>query len=499
MSRKSKARRAQALAEASLRAANGSATLKDVDFITRMSATAKSKDPWTGASKDWRDDKSNGYPSYNGNRQSGLPFHTSTYKPTTLKTGEDGVFHCAESDELTKECPIAKVPDIYFNNRQWDVLMHCTEEYDTEWIALLLGELTEIEGKPIYQIKDFYFPPQTASGTHVDVPIEVRPKAGTIGAIHSHVNMGVFFSGTDVAHSNWPVEIVINRKRDYKAVARHKLKCGEYAKNDAKVFVTGTILPVAIKAALDLAFVQGTQIEAASLKRSNGKGKGVTTTVNIPAIPLGIAEEDKAKVSEAIIHLAKKCPNCKSGMRTAFYNDCITNPHPWHKETNSATTAATITPAAEESFINRKLTDEPCPEVNCVREKGHAGLHRDKTDSHFLSGKEQDQQDAMLSKAASADANPEGEDDLTYPFGGASSSFSLVIPEEEAADLRDEIDGLEDEDYCLECKGTGFITQTHGRHDITIAHASCLGTGLSKIGREKVREEMYDNRNSNLH
>src|SRR5205814_10442916 len=127
------------------------------------------------------------------------------------------------------------VPDILIPITMWECFLSCCKEYDTEWIALLKGKLDkDNEGKDAYKIESFYFPPQVASGAHVDVPTGVRPKPGTIGAIHSHVDMGVFWSGTDTDHSNWPVEIVINRRENYEALSRYQLKCGEWAKGQAK-------------------------------------------------------------------------------------------------------------------------------------------------------------------------------------------------------------------------------------------------------------------------
>lgn len=469
MSKRGKARRAQALAEAELRMANGKASMKDLDFIGRMTALNGGRDPYTNQPINGARQDNNPVGLGMTKRQSEMfHFHTNTYKPSPMASREDGVFHCAETSELTKECPIAKVPEIYFNQRQWDILLHCTEEYNTEWIALLLGELGEVNSKPTYIIKDFYFPPQTASGTHVDVPIEVRPKPGTIGAIHSHVGMQVFFSGTDVAHSNWPVEIVINRKHEYKAVARHQLKCGEWAKNDAKVFVTGTILPAAIKAQLDLAFAQGEQIE-----KSKKKGKGKGTTITIPA---GIAAEDKAEVAASI------------------------------GQGNTS-----IVPSSQDmDYFHDRLPHEPaCPETGCMREKGHFGWHRDANKHHFLSKADQEREDAVvrdqiekdrLSTEATNSSKPateapsgasgasgakelkpvEDNEDLSFPFGGRDTATSQI-----GADIPDD---MEAEDYCINCHGTGFDTFESGFKTITICCRSCKGSGLSGVGLQKIRE-----------
>lgn len=501
MSKRKKAARALRLAaEAELRASNGRATMKDVDFVSRMNAINGGKDPWTGvpltnSSPTYHPKYGNGWQDgYQHNQRQRDMFTTSTYKPSNLPVitskGEDGVFHCAETSELTKECPIAKVPEVFFNHRQWDILLKCTEEYDTEWIALLIGGLEVVEGKPTYVIKDFYFPPQTASGAHVDVPVEVRPKAGVIGAIHSHVNMAVFFSGTDIAHSNWPVEVVINRRKEYKAVARHQLKCGEWAKNDTKVFVTGSALPVTTKAALDLAFAQGQAMEQAKRKPS----KGTKTTVTIPA---GIAPDDQKEVAEAIVSTSvstsiiptkaniELCMCGHSKLKHSIY------PSPCLEDKCDCK-------VFREVFHNRLAGEDPCSNKECVREANHKGWHRDATGSHFTNTEDlptTDSTDKVEAEAISLISNPstlitkEEEEDITFPTGASSSDLR------DGAFLSDELisnipDDLEDEDYCPNCDSTGFDSFWDKGREITIVCKPCKGSGLSPEGMKKVAEGM---------
>src|SRR5256886_12853323 len=182
---------------------NGQLTPSDVSFLARVRREQQGKDGYTGTVK--------GTTSAKGSSGS---FHTggSTYNQrgqyqfSVAPPKEDGVFHCEEVNEVTDECPLKPtVPSILIDAQMWNCLMAATKEYDTEWIALLIGRLDkDSKNEPAYVIERFYFPPQTASGTHVDVPTGVKPKVGTIGAIHSHVGMGVFFSSTDKDHSNWP-------------------------------------------------------------------------------------------------------------------------------------------------------------------------------------------------------------------------------------------------------------------------------------------------------
>jgi hypothetical protein len=292
-SRMRKAReRAMNLASQSLELdnANGRLRPQDVDFVTRMRRESRGEEGYTGSTrKDYEYSGYGyggyGYPYQNGRYQVGVDNHTFKTDYTPSPKRDEEVFHCEETGELTKECPIAITPSILIDYRMWETFLNATKEFSTEWIALLIGKLDkDSKGNPAYVIEKFYLPPQTASGAHVDVPTGVKPRPNTIGAIHSHVNMGVFFSGTDIAHSNWPVEIVINRKEQYEAVARHKLKCGEWAKTKAKVFLTGSYLSDSLGKAFTEAFEKGKKLSETSRQSPMTH----------------IHEEDKEDVSKAI-------------------------------------------------------------------------------------------------------------------------------------------------------------------------------------------------------
>lgn len=286
MSKRSKAAKKAAKAakvnrpqsEAEFRASNGRATLQDVDFVTRMRREVNGMDGYSGYSRNGQtaEDKyqGNGY-GYRGDqgskngyswRDTSKDFDNSRVSSHLLPMAKDEGIFCVESNEVTGSCPLnPKVPSILVDTKVWDGWLKATHLYDSEWIALLFGrESITSKSEPCYVIDGFYFPPQTATGTHVEVPTGVIPKPGVVGAIHSHVGMSVFFSATDKAHSNWPVEIVINRKREYEAVARYKLKCGEWAKGKATVYLTGDQAPKETNPDLDAAFTLGAEMQAKS-------------------------------------------------------------------------------------------------------------------------------------------------------------------------------------------------------------------------------------------
>lgn len=318
------------------RARNGQATMQDVGFLLRVSRELKGQDGYLGEAKgskgtfvssDHSISRSSYWPDYSS--QVGDKYKLTSTTPKS----EDGVFHCKENNEITSSCPLnPKVPSILVEAVMWDCFINCAKEYDSEWIALLIGRLDkDSKGEPAYVIEKFYFPPQVASGAHVEVPTGVKPRPGTIGAIHSHVAMQAFWSATDKAHSNWPVEVVINRKGDYEALSRYQLKCGEWAKSKASVYLTGSYVNATIKGMLDKAFVIG-----------EGMGKkGRDITINIHP-------EDKDDVVEAIV-----------------------------------TTSTSTTPTSTSTNRSNSLTEEVCPVLNCVRENGHKGYCRNKENDYF--------------------------------------------------------------------------------------------------------------------
>jgi len=100
----------------------------------------------------------------------------------------------------------------------------------TEWLAYLIGD------KKSLMIKDIIIPKQNVGSTHVHVtgPIE-RPDI--LGVMHSHHNMGAFFSGTDDTYinGNHNMSIVV-AKNGSKALVRWETPCG------SKMLVEGKIV-----------------------------------------------------------------------------------------------------------------------------------------------------------------------------------------------------------------------------------------------------------------
>lgn len=438
---------ARAIQEAEFRNSNGQATPADVDMLIRWRLEAEGKDGYTGMAKGSR-----GY-FVSAPKSDPYKFSTKYDQPK----GEDGVFHCAEAAEVTSKCPLNPyVPHILVDYQMWECFIDLTKEYDTEWIALLIGKLgQDVDKKPAYVIEKFYFPPQNASGAHVDVPTGVKPRPGTIGAIHSHVNMGVFWSATDTAHSNWPVEIVINRKGDYKAIARHQLKCGEWAKSDATVYTSGNYVNAGIKAQMDKAFALG---EAMYKATSTTKDK----------VPAGVADDDKAEVAEAIVKVGKVNDTLTSqGYELCTTEGCVRiKDHPgYHKKTpvgndaNDYFQVKPIIPGPQcTNFLETGTTKYPCQ-----LEAGHSGLCKTSEGVYWWS-----RGDDKQAK-------------ITFP--------PITFPPSHLIGDDPTVQGSEE--YCEECEGTGLVEVMASFGGVIGVDKcdKCKGDGLSEIGKVRQAED----------
>lgn len=106
-----------------------------------------------------------------------------------------------------------------------------------EWLAYLLGTIDEEGGIPTYNVEDIFIPEQEITSVSVDVTDNNKPPLNIIGTIHSHHDMGSFFSGvdTDYIGSNYPLTLV---KSSNNVVGKSKrtLPCGSVMLADVQVF-----------------------------------------------------------------------------------------------------------------------------------------------------------------------------------------------------------------------------------------------------------------------
>jgi hypothetical protein len=151
----------------------------------------------------------------------------------TLKSDKPLTFECKD----IKGCPlVTSQPEVQIPFDLYSEWIFLCRQLDVEWIANLKGT-TEKDGWLHYIDREgMYFNKQevgeaTAESTFLDQSKE----EGTIGRIHSHVNMKAFFSGTDWDHFSSPVELVINRNGQMECVVRIKLRCGEFSRVEASI------------------------------------------------------------------------------------------------------------------------------------------------------------------------------------------------------------------------------------------------------------------------
>jgi len=446
-----------------LRFANGKATVRDMDMIERMRREANGANGYTGESRSSNHTLGvtvTARPNGHSHKDNSNPYSFRVVNPK-----DEHVFVCAENKEITDKCPLnPKVPYVLVPVLMWQTFLKLAKDINTEWIALLKGKLTvDDKNEPVYLIESYYHPPQTAGGAHVDIPTGVTPKAGTIGAIHSHVGMGVFFSGTDIAHSNWPVEIVINNRAEYKAVSRLKLKCGEYAKYDATVYTDGVMPKSKATEALELAFQQGSMLE-------QGRVKAHTPNLNVSTPP-----QDNTK-----------------GIQ------------PTQTDTSQPTTTTQTTGSTGEDGRNSKMckcghtfgdhyrTDYQksnfpkgnlagmCLDDNCQCQSFWEAPGITSTEARVLTELER--------IAESAKGNEPKQ--LTFPSGEG------II----TSQVSDDPDDTLSEETCEVCEGDKYVTElmyrTGAKVSVTRICPACGGDGLSQLGKVRLAE-MADSMHTN--
>jgi len=143
---------------------------------------------------------------------------------------------CWESDLAISEndkCPHitrATAPKIIIPSEIWHKIMGLTQELDTEWLGYLGASFLKT-GE--WRVTDITVPKQEVSAASVK-PTETL---ATEGVIHSHVDMGAFFSGIDDSYlnENHNFSIVVNKKGETKAVVRLQLPCGALTIIDTEV------------------------------------------------------------------------------------------------------------------------------------------------------------------------------------------------------------------------------------------------------------------------
>lgn len=145
---------------------------------------------------------------------------------------KNDTFTCEATDGI-KGCPIVKTPNLVIPMQMYATWKWMAMAFPTEWLAYLKGHY-DAEG---WHVTEMYIPKQKVTGTHVDVE-DNQIEEGTIGDVHSHVNMNAFFSTEDERHFNHDVHLVINAAGNLATSIRVKLDCSRFTRMAASVFYT---------------------------------------------------------------------------------------------------------------------------------------------------------------------------------------------------------------------------------------------------------------------
>lgn len=185
---------------------------------------------------------------------------------------------------MSKGWSVGKVPEKCTNcdfqkDEKWviqiqapvmQVIFGMCDKVVTEWQMLLLGEI-DTDKRTVY-VTDYWVPKQKvtyASVINEDlIDAEVIAEKGIVAGIHSHSNMGVFFSSTDDEFSNMSLikhHVVVNNKYEFIATSRVDLPCGMVKFMDTAV-ITG------ITPSLSIIGIENVQQEVRHVTNGNHGG-----------------------------------------------------------------------------------------------------------------------------------------------------------------------------------------------------------------------------------
>ena len=134
-------------------------------------------------------------------------------------------------------CPDVKDVKVGVTMQVASVVAGLLSEIDTEFICAMYGEDTGDE----ITICHVTCPKQVVSAalTEVDddakIPAEIDGMV-FLGLMHSHVNMGAFWSAQDKESIvNYRLSVVVNKKWEYKAAIRTETACGKLIMEDVRI------------------------------------------------------------------------------------------------------------------------------------------------------------------------------------------------------------------------------------------------------------------------
>lgn len=201
--------------------------------------------------------------------QSGL--HTGgnivTITPPITKPSQTDDWTCTPD---ISGCPLITKemrPRVNIPYEMWKKWCYWAKNIKTEWLAYLIGDvIPRSEANPFggWQLTDLWIPKQRVTSSHVTVSEDdlrnLRP--GTIGDVHSHVSMGVFFSAEDQKHFNHEVHIVVNSREEVTSSVRIKLDCHRTSRSEGRLMLIGGAEDAALEAEMTSQFLIDPPIQA---------------------------------------------------------------------------------------------------------------------------------------------------------------------------------------------------------------------------------------------
>ncbi len=147
---------------------------------------------------------------------------------TIVKKGWHIEQPCVGQCGRMEDKPVISLSDMAYRKMETALAMF----HGSEWLAYLLGEVTEGGAK----VDDLIVPKQEVTSASVKV-LEVPENPRIIGTVHSHGGCGGSFSQTDKEHilANHPVGILAGST--YSGVVRLKTPCGMWYSASATVTV----------------------------------------------------------------------------------------------------------------------------------------------------------------------------------------------------------------------------------------------------------------------
>jgi len=401
---------------------------------------------------------SNGYRTKDINKTSTATatYNSIDYKP--INSADKDSFKIVSQDLTDGNCPIAKIPKVYVAARLWNEWISLADDYNTEWLAYLIGAYVKDDKGPRYEVRKMYFPPQVAHASHVEVDDDFSSYLpNTIGAIHSHVQMGVFFSGEDLAHSNWPVEIVVNGKGEYKVMIRHELECGRGMKSYSEILTVGDNSDSKYVNSLNRAFEMGKEMKA---KRVAKVGRDIGYRTPEPAV------NNEAAVNAGHQHQHHQhsivYPSFRSDNDNDWHFRINSIPHRWDDVNNRYVKVAKVNGkwVDVEDDDNSNVTTDHNPDAT-----GDSTEVNSQAEFNGSVGIDDETGRIVLSAASAASADSVNSDD-----GSGMIEAAAATQEELDRLMEGEVDAVS----CIECGGTGKVYTKIGSMECS----SCGGTGL---------------------